>query len=183
MNNNPSKASRKRLRMKQAARLSTNNPHLIRILRTHPEILIHIRDKHDSENIDVSNNIEIDDLYTPAILKFQEAKGLKRDGIIGPKTWRAMGYDLSDFNNLANECITGGLEGDPPTPPRRSHRRRRGLEGNVTIAPRVRPQDIGRGGGGGRGLEGDPIIGGPEARLRPQNRGGLDGEPTTGPNL
>lgn len=165
-------SSRKRSRLTQGLGLSTNNPHLVRLIHTHPEISIHLRGDPGLENEGNQNQAEFCELTKAAVLKYQQQKGLKPDGIVGIMTWRSMGHDPVLLSGLAQERRSGALEEHPGidfSSPARI-RISAGATPSVTIRfPRtMRERPIG-------GLAGDPGLG-------PRQRGGgLNGDPRPGP--
>ena len=150
------------LRLRQALGLSTNNPHLVRLIHTHPEVSIHLRGQPDLENEGTEDQAEFTNLTKIAVVKFQQQKGIRADGIVDIKTWRALGHDPVLLRQWAQGGRRGGLEGIPGIePPTEMHTG--GLDGCQGFGPRA-----------GRGLPGDPGPG-------PRPRGGLDGTAGQGP--
>ena len=137
------KRSRRLASLRQGFGRSSNNSRLVMLIKDHPEISRNLKLFAIPDQLDSAASGEFCEATQAAVIEFQKDKGLLADGIVGRKTWLAMGHNLDELLDgeihLSGRPDPGsgflaetGLEGNPgshydtsPMP------RSRGIEGNI----------------------------------------------------
>ncbi|MFN9548041.1 MAG: peptidoglycan-binding domain-containing protein [Cyanobacteriota bacterium] len=94
----------------------TNDPRLIRLIHFHPEIATYLQKSPQDVVEEIRRRAVYCKLTESAVRDFQQQKGIQDDGIVGPKTWKGMGYSKRKLKKRTVDYKyqrKGGLEGPP----------------------------------------------------------------------